>query len=152
MKSDNIIVLENLRSAYNVWNIIRTADALWWTVFLSGYTPHPDEQIKVVKTSLWAEKNVLIKRYDSTKEIIDLYKNKWYLILAWEITKNSKNLKTYSQKHNKNILILWNEVDWVLDSTLEIVDETFFIPMKWIKESLNVWQSAAIFMRELWNN
>jgi tRNA G18 (ribose-2'-O)-methylase SpoU len=54
---------------------------------------------------------------------------------------------------NKNLqnklVILWNEVDWVLNSTLDTVDKIVYIPMSWVKESMNVGQSAAIFMWEL---
>ncbi len=46
----NIVILENIRSAYNVGNIIRTADALGWQVRLTGYTPSPLDTQKVVKT------------------------------------------------------------------------------------------------------
>lgn len=144
----NLIILENIRSAYNVGNIIRTADALWRDVRLSGYTPHPEEQKKVVKTSLGAEENVNLNRFDNTPLAIQQAKELGYYITAWEITKNAKALDEIN--HEKTFaLILWNEVDWVLKSTLDIVDEIVFIPMQWIKESLNVGQSAAIFMREL---
>jgi tRNA G18 (ribose-2'-O)-methylase SpoU len=34
---------------------------------------------------------------------------------------------------------------------MEKSDKIIYIPMKWIKESLNVGQSTAIFMRELGN-
>jgi tRNA G18 (ribose-2'-O)-methylase SpoU len=44
-------------------------------------------------------------------------------------------------------LVFGNEVDWVLPDTLAAVDSVAYIPMKGIKESLNVWQSAAIMMR-----
>lgn len=147
---NRVVLLENLRSAYNVGNIVRTADALWWDVWLSGYTPHPDEQIKVVKTSLWAEKNVGIKRFDNSNEAIEFAKENKFFVLAWEITQEALSLasdKLESVKQLDNIiLILWNEVDGVLKSTLDAVDRVVYIPMKWIKESLNVWQSAAIFM------
>ncbi|MBU0626469.1 hypothetical protein KKG31_03975 [Patescibacteria group bacterium] len=53
-----VVILENIRSAYNVGNIIRTADALGWQVWLSGYTPSPQDNSKVVKTSLGAELHV----------------------------------------------------------------------------------------------
>jgi len=36
-----IVVLENLRSAYNVGNVLRTAAFLGWEVRLVGYTPSP---------------------------------------------------------------------------------------------------------------
>lgn len=146
---NRVVLLENLRSAYNVWNIIRTADALWWDVWLSGYTPHPDEQIKVVKTSLWAETNVWLKRFDNTLEAIEFSRKNDFLVLAWEITQNAVPLNDLWKISDNNIvLILWNEVDWVLKSTLDVVDNVVFIPMKWLKESINVGQSAAIFMWE----
>ena len=146
---NRVVLLENLRSAYNVWNIIRTADALWWDVWLSGYTPHPNEQIKVVKTSLWAETNVWLKRFDNTLEAIEFSKKNDFLVLAWEITQNAVPLNDLWKISDNNIvLILWNEVDWVLKSTLDVVDNVVFIPMKWLKESINVGQSAAIFMWE----
>jgi len=47
-----IIILENIRSAYNVGNIIRTADALGWEVWLTGYTPAPADSARVGKSAL----------------------------------------------------------------------------------------------------
>lgn len=145
----NIIILENIRSAYNVGNIIRTADALDRDVRLCGYTPHPEEQKKVIKTSLGAEENVNLKRFDNTPLAIQEAKKLWYHILAGEITKDAIALDKI-QKKTPTALILWNEVDGVLKSTIEWVEEIIFIPMNGIKESLNVGQSAAIFMRDLW--
>ncbi|MDR0370139.1 MAG: hypothetical protein LBH96_06740 [Candidatus Peribacteria bacterium] len=42
-----------------------------------------------------------------------------------------------------------NEVDGILQQTLDEVDTVVQIPMQGIKESLNIGQSAAIFMWEL---
>jgi len=148
----NIILLENIRSAYNVWNIIRTADSLWRDVWLSGYTPHPVEQPKVVKTSLGAEETVGLERFDNTQEAIEKAKNLNFLVLAGELHDKAIALDKISKilnYWNKKILILWNEVDGVLNSTLKSVNEIVYIPMNWIKESMNVGQSAAIFMWEL---
>jgi tRNA G18 (ribose-2'-O)-methylase SpoU len=46
-------------------------------------------------------------------------------------------------------VIFGNEVDGVMPKTLKEVDGVVEIPMQWIKESMNVGQSTAIFMREL---
>ena len=59
-----IVVLENIRSAYNVWNVIRTADSLGWEVRITGYTPSPLDNPKVKKASLSAEENVGIRQLD----------------------------------------------------------------------------------------
>jgi TrmH family RNA methyltransferase len=147
-----IVVLENIRSAYNVWNIIRTADSLGRDVWMSGYTPWPDEQPKVKKTSLGAEENVWLKRFDDALQAINFARENDFDVLAWEITPDAIDLAKY-EKSGKNImLILWNEVDGVQKKTLETVDAVVYIPMHWIKESMNVGQSSAIFMRELRNN
>ena len=53
-----IVVLENIRSAYNVGNVIRTADSLWCEVRITWYTPSPLDHPKVKKTTLLADENV----------------------------------------------------------------------------------------------
>jgi len=74
----------------------------------------------------------------------------WLEIIAAELTENSVSLWDYVCKSEKWIaVIFWNEVDGVLDSTLKEMDAIVEIPMQWIKESMNVGQSTAIFMREL---
>ena len=147
----SIVILENIRSSYNVWNIIRTADALWFDVIISWYTPSPFREPKVCKTSLWAEKNIKIKEFWNTKEALIYAKSKTEIIIAAEISKNSISILDF-QTNNKTIsIVFWNEVDWVLKETLEFVDKIVHIPMIWIKESFNVWQSSAIFMREFFS-
>lgn len=69
------------------------------------------------------------------------------LVIAAEITKDSISLATLKKTDHSGIAIVFgNEVDGVLDSTLNIVDHVVHIPMYGIKESLNVGQSSAIFM------
>lgn len=144
----NVVILENIRSAYNVGNIIRTADALWWQVRLTWYSPSPEDTQKVVKTSLGAEKSVGLKQFGHTPEAIEFAKEQWLLVIAAEITKDSISLDTLKKTDHSGIAIIFgNEVDGVLDSTLKLVNHIVHIPMYGIKESLNVGQSSAIFMR-----
>ena len=145
-------MLENIRSAYNVWNIIRTADSLGRDVWMSGYTPWPDEQPKVKKTSLGAEENVWLKRFDDALQAISYARENNFDVLAWEITPDAIDLAKYEKSWKNIMLILGNEVDGVQKKTLETVDAVVYIPMHWVKESMNVGQCSAIFMRELRNN
>lgn len=64
----NYIILENIRSAYNVGNIIRTADALGRGVVISGYTPHPARNPRVSKSALGADKHVPIVDFGITPD------------------------------------------------------------------------------------
>ena len=148
--SRRIVILENIRSAYNVWNIIRTADSLWREVRIVGYTPSPLDNPKVCKTSLWAENTVWLRQFDFTIDAIKEARDMWLEIIAAELTENSVSLGEYVCKSENWIaVIFWNEVDWVMEKTLKEVDAVVEIPMQWIKESMNVGQSTAIFMREL---
>ena len=145
-----IIILENIRSAYNVGNMIRTADALWREVWIVWYTPSPLDNPKVVKTSLWAEKTVNLQQFDFTIDAINEAKKLWLQVVAAELTSNSISLSDFSHSSSQGIaVIFWNEVDGVMEKTLKEVDAVIQIPMQWIKESMNVGQSSAIFMREL---
>ena len=146
----NIVILENIRSAYNVWNVIRTADALWREVRITWYTPSPLDNPKVCKTSLWAENTVWLRQFDFASDAIDEARKMWLEIIAAELTEDSVSLSDFSCSSNAWIaVIFWNEVDWVMKKTLEEVDVVVEIPMQWIKESMNVGQSTAIFMWEL---
>jgi tRNA G18 (ribose-2'-O)-methylase SpoU len=148
-KTMNVVILENIRSAYNVGNIIRTADALGRKVRLTWYSPSPAENNKVIKTSLGAENNVDLIQFWYTTEAIAHAKSLGLKVIAAEITDNAIALDTLSKEDRGVAVVFGNEVDWVLSQTQKEVDQVVYIPMKWIKESLNVGQSSAIFMREL---
>ncbi|MDR0650954.1 MAG: TrmH family RNA methyltransferase [Candidatus Peribacteria bacterium] len=144
-----IIILENVRSAYNVGNILRTADALGRKVWITGYTPSPVDHPKVRKTSLGAEEYVALQQFDFTTQAITQAKREGMQVIAAEITKNAVSLASF-QPHLQDIAVVFgNEVEGVLEQTLAEVDEVVAIPMQGVKESLNIGQSAAIFMREL---
>ena len=146
----NIVILENIRSAYNVWNIIRTADSLWREVWIVWYTPSPVDNPKVYKTSLWAENTVWLRQFDFTVDAIKEAREMWLEIIAAELTDNSVSLWEYVCKSENWIAVIFgNEVDGVMEKTLKEVDEVVEIPMQGVKESMNVGQSTAIFMREL---
>lgn len=146
----NTIVLENIRSCYNVGNIIRTADALWRDVILVWYTPSPTSQPKVKKTSLGAEEAVNLKEFFTIEAAIEYLRIQWYGIVAAEVTPDAIELDTYQTKKPLHVAVIFgNEVTWVEPETLQKVDAVIKVPMVWEKESLNVGQTAAIFMWSL---
>lgn len=144
-----VVILENIRSAYNVGNVVRTADALGRKVRIVGYTPSPLDHPKVRKTSLWAEETTDIQQFDFSHNAIQKAKKLWMQIIAAELTPESKPLWQFKAENDNIAVLFGNEVDGVLPSTLAEVDTIVQIPMQGVKESLNIGQSAAIFMREL---
>lgn len=147
------IVVENLRSAYNVGNIIRTADALWWGVVFVWYTARPDHK-QVKKTALGAEETIPKKEFENLTEAYRFMQTHGLMIAA-EITETSISLTEVHDQIKKFTLwselyvIVGNEVTGIEDETLQQSHITTHIPMLGIKESLNVGQAAAIMMREL---
>src|SRR5258707_502092 len=66
-----IVVLENVRSAYNVGSVFRTADAfLLHSIYICGYTAHPPHK-EIKKTALGAEETVRWKYFKHIKEAMD---------------------------------------------------------------------------------
>ncbi|MDR2540581.1 MAG: hypothetical protein LBD11_02065 [Candidatus Peribacteria bacterium] len=70
-------------------------------------------------------------------------------VIAAEITEKAEALSMFQPASENIAVIFGNEVDGVLETTLQSVDTVVAIPMKGAKESLNIGQSAAIFMWEL---
>lgn len=147
----NIIILENIRSAYNVGNVLRTADALGRDVRITGYTPSPLEHPKVKKTSLGAEEHVGLKQFDYTEDALSYAQAHAIKVIAAELTPEATSLQSFIDKSSDQQLaiVFGNEVEGVLDQTLRSVEEVVYIPMQGIKESMNIGQSTAIFMRAL---
>lgn len=150
---ERFLVLENIRSAYNVGNLLRTADALWWKVIVSWFTPDPVGDQKVNKTALWSE-GVVIERFWSPKASMDFLRMSDVYCVGAEITPSSVDLGTvgFGEKIGQQswiALVLGNEKTGLLPETVCAVDLIVAIPMSGVKESLNVWQAGAICMWEI---
>lgn len=144
------IILHNIRSAYNVGAIFRTADGAGVEkVFLTGYTPTPVDrfgrsQQEIKKTSLGASESLPWEQGDIF-EIITKLKSEDVEVVAVEQTPDSISLSDF--KPVKNVAyIMGNEVDGVTEDILEVVDQVVDIPMRGQKESLNVSVAAGIVL------
>lgn len=152
------LILHDIRSAYNVGAIFRTADGSGVSkIFLTGYTPSPAEENKlrktqadkmIEKTALGAEKNVSWEKHEDLKEVIEKLKEENFQIAALEKTDDAVDLKKFEKKFPL-ALILGNEVDGVSGEILKKCDVIVSIPMKGKKESLNVSVAAGIAMYEI---
>jgi len=134
-----VAVLDNIRSAYNVGSILRTADACGIKkVYLCGITPSPPHP-KIAKTALGAENYLEIKKHGQTWQILEQLKKEGYFLMALEQTKNSRNIFNCSLPKNKKIaLIVGPEVKGLSKRILKRTDAQVEIPMWGRKESLNV--------------
>lgn len=145
------IILEDIRSAYNVGAIFRTADASGVAkVFLVGYTPAPIDRFgrpqgEIEKTSLGASSTVPWEQVATTKEIIERLQADGVTVVAVELAEGSVSLKGFKEPEHV-AYIVGNEVDGVAKDTLTLADTIVELPMLGDKESLNVSVTAGIVL------
>ncbi len=134
------VILDNIRSTFNVGSIFRTADGVGVkTLHLCGITP-PPTHLKVKKTALGAEKTVNYVSHPNTLSFVKTIKQKECQILALEKTEHSTSIYDWnlSPTHHPTFLIVGNEISGIDPDVLELCDSHLHIPMIGLKNSLNV--------------
>lgn len=145
------LILHNIRSAYNVGSIFRTADAAGVEkIYLSGYTPSPIDrfgrvQKEIEKTSLGAVNAVEWEVIFNIQYVVCQLRKEGFSIVAVEQSKMSIDLGSFKMP-KKVVYILGNEVDGIDNETLNIADLIVEIPMQGLKESLNVAVTAGVIL------
>jgi 23S rRNA (guanosine2251-2'-O)-methyltransferase len=145
-----IAVLENIRSAYNVGSVFRTADAfLLEGIYITGYTCIPPHK-EIKKTALGAEETVEWKHFASATEAITALKEDGYKVYAVEQAINSISLEKLKLTSNEKIAFIFgNEVSGVEQSTIEQCDGCVEIPQLGMKHSLNIATAAGVVLWEV---
>ena len=144
------VLLDNVRSMYNVGAVFRTADAFLIEKLIltgiSGTPPHPE----IKKTALGAEESVVWEYFDDAlAATIELKKAGWHICVL-EQAHDSIPLQNFEAKEGvKYILIAGNEVDGVDQKIVDIADTVLEIPQHGVKHSLNVSVSVGIALWQM---
>lgn len=165
-----ILTLDNIRSAYNVGAILRTAEGFGVSrVLLSGYTPrvHDDSLLphlrekldrEIHKTALGAEDMLdIYSCSDIITELTRLRSEGWQVIGLENNIDDGRLFNIGSQEFHKKlsdhvILILGEEVHGIKYSLYDMIDLFAEIPMCGQKESFNVSVAAGVAMWEMLHN
>ena len=149
-KTPIIVVLENIRSAYNVGSVFRTSDAfLVEAIYIVGYTSQPPHK-EIKKTALGAEETVLWKHFDTSAEAIAGLRENGYNIYAVEQAEGSFKLNSIGFDRDEKIAIIFgNEKAGVEQSTIALCDGCIEIPQLGMKHSLNIATAAGVVLWEL---
>lgn len=144
-----IIVLDNIRSIYNVGSVFRTADAFKIEkIVLCGITAVPP-MLEIHKTALGAEDSVEWTYYEDTLKAIQELKELSYQLMAIEQVENSLPLHQWTLENEKKYaFILGNEVKGVRQDVVDACHHSIEIPQFGTKHSLNIANAAAIVMWE----
>lgn len=143
-----VVVLENIRSAYNVGSVFRTADAfLLEAVYLCGYTAFPPHK-EIRKTALGADETVRWKHYKKTSQALDELRAEGFKIYSVEQAERSRALQDFTMPE-KAAVVFGNEVTGVEQATIAATDGCIEIPQLGMKHSLNVSVAAGVVLWEM---
>jgi 23S rRNA (guanosine2251-2'-O)-methyltransferase len=131
------VVLNNIRSLYNVGSIFRTADGVGIEkLWLCGITGAPPQN-QIAKTALGAEQNVAWEHRRDTAAVVRQLKADGYQIVLLEQTDASIPHDNFVPKFPV-CLVVGNEIEGINDELLGLCDQAVEIDMAGVKNSLNV--------------
>ncbi|MBN1301558.1 MAG: RNA methyltransferase [Melioribacteraceae bacterium] len=143
------VVLNSIRSSYNVGSIFRTSDgAMIKKLYLCGYTPYPPKR-EILKTALGSTESVAWEYINDARDIILQLKSEGVKICALELTDKSIPYYSITNESFPICLIIGNEISGVNQDLIELCDFSLEIPQYGIKQSLNVAVAYGIAVFEL---
>lgn len=145
-----VVVLDNVRSLYNVGSIFRTCDAFRLeAICLCGITATPPHN-EIHKTALGAEDSVAWSYHASAIEAVEQLKSRGYTVVAVEQAEGSVKapIELPDEDTGKYALVLGNEVKGVAQEVVDQCDECLEIPQYGTKHSMNVSVTAGIVIWE----
>lgn len=149
-----IVVLDDVRSLYNVGSVFRSADAFRVeAIYLCGITatpPHPE----IHKTALGGEDSVDWRYFETAEEAVEQLHRDGYFVYSIEQVQGSTKLQdlkldaSRSPMTSQTAIIFGNEVKGVKQSVVDMSDGCLEIPQFGTKHSLNVSVTAGIVIWE----
>ena len=135
-------LLDNIRSAYNVGAIFRTADGVGLKhLYLCGLTPAPEDTPAIGKTALGAERRLSWSRHLNALDLANKLRDEGIILLGLECTSKATPIYRFRGEPPDDrpmALVVGNERAGVDPGLLDLCDEVLALPMMGEKESLNV--------------
>lgn len=145
------ILLDNLRSVFNVGSIFRTADGMGAAhIYLCGITPTP-EHPRLAKTALGAERAVPWTHYNNGLEAVHKLQEERVKLLGLEATPSADSLFNWQNPSVTSpiALVVGNEITGIDPKILGACDHQLSLPMLGEKGSLNVAVACGIALYQL---
>ena len=152
------VVLDDVRSLYNVGSVFRSSDAFRVeAVYLCGITatpPHPE----IHKTALGGEDSVAWRYFNTATEAVQSLHDEGVTVYSIEQVEGSTKLQNLQLDTDKRYaVVLGNEVKGVHQEVVDMSDGCLEIPQFGTKHSLNVsvtagmviWEVAKLFIDKI---
>ena len=151
-----VVVLDNVRSQFNVGAVFRTADAMRIErVVLCGICCCPPNA-EIHKTALGAEESVEWQYYKDTLDAVKALQAEGYTVYAVEQAHDSVTLEEIAElivnrksSNRKLAVIFGHEVFGVQQEVVDQCSQCIEIPQYGTKHSMNVSVTAGIVMYRL---
>ena len=142
------VLLDNVRSLYNVGAFFRTADAVRAaSIVLAGITPTPEDP-RIAKTALGAERSVSWSKAADAAAAIDALRARGVEIAAIETSLHAVDLFDWHPRFPVCV-VFGHEVDGIPPALLERCDVHVRIPTLGSKGSINVATAGGVVLYEL---
>jgi len=153
IKSDKtpvIIILDNVRSLYNVGAVFRTGDAfLIEKIYLCGITGTPPHK-EIRKTALGATETVAWEYAENTLDAVNKLKAEGAIIASIEQAEGAVMLQDLKPVAGRKLaLVFGNEVKGVDQQVVSASDMVVEIPQFGSKHSLNISVSVGMVIWDL---
>lgn len=141
------VVLDCLRSAYNVGNVFRVAEALRVDrVVTAGYTATPPHA-KLQKTARGCDSLVSCHHRQSACQALAELKESGYTVYGVETVDQADSIWSVQLKFPA-AFVLGNEALGLGEDTMEACDAFIYLPMFGSKNSINVGNAGAVVLYE----
>jgi tRNA G18 (ribose-2'-O)-methylase SpoU len=140
-----VVVLDDVRSMYNIGSVFRTADSFRVeAVYLCGICQTPPST-EIHKTALGAEESVSWKYFQTALEAVSELKKEGYEVLSVEQVEHSTKLQHFvANPEKKYAIVMGNEVKGVKQEVVDASDGCLEIPQLGTKHSMNVSVTSGI--------
>ncbi len=143
------ILVEDVRSVHNVGSIFRSADGFGAEkIYLTGYTAFPPRE-DLHKTALGAEESVPWQHFENSVDAATAIKAQGIKLVLIEHTTTSVDIYSISESEFPICFIVGNEVTGVSEELSSLADLHVEIPMRGVKQSLNVSVATGVVGYEL---
>ena len=143
-----VVLLDNVRSLYNVGAFFRTADAAAVEkLYLSGITGRPPKRA-ISKTALGAEETVEWEHFWDPLPLIHGLRERGYEIAAVETAMHAVDLFDWAPRFPVCV-VFGHEVEGIRPEVSALSDTHVRIPMLGLKHSLNVATAGGVVLYEL---
>jgi len=148
MKNELVLVLDNIRSLYNVGSMFRSADGFGVSkIYLCGITGTP-EQHGVQKVALGAERTVLWEHRARTWSVVEELRRRGFRVVGLERARGAAALPGVRER-SPLALVVGNEIRGLTPALQRRLDAVLEIPMLGAKNSFNVAVACGIALYHL---